>query len=159
MRRVLRVIFDFVTMASLLLFLVAALLWLKGESDSMSDPRAERDHAAWWHAARTVGHTRWQHDRPGLPAYSWGFSGVSGYAGSIPTTKEFTSIRWHRTTLEFRLSVFVILFGLLPGAWLVVRGGRRLRRWDRSFNGRCPDCGYDVRATPTRCPECGSALR
>jgi hypothetical protein len=31
------------------------------------------------------------------------------------------------------------------------RGRRRLLR------GRCPQCGYDLRATPGRCPECGTA--
>jgi hypothetical protein len=30
-----------------------------------------------------------------------------------------------------------------------VRADRRLRE------GRCPACGYDLRATPGRCPECG----
>ena len=31
------------------------------------------------------------------------------------------------------------------------------RRARRAREGRCPECGYDLRASPGRCPECGAA--
>jgi hypothetical protein len=43
-----------------------------------------------------------------------------------------------------------------PAALCLMRGAA-LRR--RRRKGRCPKCGYDLRATPERCPECGSASR
>jgi hypothetical protein len=33
---------------------------------------------------------------------------------------------------------------------------RKWVRQRRSTAGKCPSCGYDLRATPERCPECGT---
>jgi hypothetical protein len=50
-------------------------------------------------------------------------------------------------------SLFVPLI-VAPSLWF----GHRLRRRRRIASGRCPDCGYDLRASPGVCPECGLRL-
>jgi hypothetical protein len=54
-------------------------------------------------------------------------------------------------TWEIPLFVPVVGFAILPLVWLSGRlSSRRAAR-----RGRCPACGYDLRASPDRCPECG----
>lgn len=65
---------------------------------------------------------------------------------AAPNTMQGTAIilpHWQAATVA----------ALLPAVWWV---RRRVRRNRRLF-GRCPACGYDLRAMPDRCPECGAA--
>jgi hypothetical protein len=47
---------------------------------------------------------------------------------------------------------------LSAGAVAVVYMARRNRLKQRIKSGLCPNCGYDIRATPERCPECGGKI-
>jgi hypothetical protein len=56
--------------------------------------------------------------------------------------------------LYFRLWVVILIFAAYPGVVLV---SNRWRRWRRRGQGRCIQCGYDLRGTPSgRCSECGA---
>jgi hypothetical protein len=59
----------------------------------------------------------------------------------------------HRLIVVPYWSVSVLL-AVLPGVWVV----GRLRRRDRVEFGHCRQCGYDLRASPERCPECATAI-
>lgn len=58
-------------------------------------------------------------------------------------------IPWYSVTIPWRYPV--ILSSVLPALWILLK----LRRVRRHAQGRCTQCGYDLRATPNRCPECG----
>jgi hypothetical protein len=51
-----------------------------------------------------------------------------------------------------------LLAGLtaLPAAWWAARVLSRAKTVDRLRKGLCPNCAYDLRATPDVCPECGT---
>jgi hypothetical protein len=56
----------------------------------------------------------------------------------------------HRTVF---LGALVLPVGYLVA--LLIKGYRQAHVASRIRVGRCPRCGYDLRATPGRCPECG----
>lgn len=58
------------------------------------------------------------------------------------------------TGLGIYTGIAVMLMAFGPGVFMLyARRRRRLLGLDRI----CPQCGYDLRATPDRCPECGTA--
>lgn len=52
---------------------------------------------------------------------------------------------------------WAIVLPLAVVAILSIRSWWRGRRLNR--RGRCPGCGYDLRASPDRCPECGTPVQ
>ena len=84
----------------------------------------------------------------------WKHLGFEARTGDpLPSRFLGTSGGW----LRVRWPLIVAMWGILP-VLRIVREHRRKRAADRILHGRCPRCGYDVRATPHACPECGLTL-
>jgi hypothetical protein len=66
----------------------------------------------------------------------------------------YSSGRMSVRSIRFPYWFIVLLFAALPIVWLF----DRIRR-PAILHGKCPVCGYDLRATPDRCPECGTVSK
>ncbi len=88
----------------------------------------------------------------------------------VPASYGFQDRNWWRPYyFHYRTSAHDQIFLIVPH-WIVASSflllglpfalsWRRSRkaRW-RLKHSRCPNCGYDVRATPDHCPECGNSI-
>ena len=111
------------------------------------------EHGTGWRWKRKSARPEWL-DRE--PAYSWG-----PFHWDIHGWRR-TGIASKRRQIWANYWAAALVCGAWPG-WSLVTLGRgwvvRRRRW---WEGRCRNCGYDLRATPeggaellSRCPECG----
>ena len=90
-------------------------------------------------------YTRWR---------QWGFEHITFNTPFAPpgsSEGQIASIRFEAWMVPWW--PLFLAFTPLPAAKALTPLARRLRR---PRPGRCPQCGYDLRATPDRCPECGT---
>jgi hypothetical protein len=173
MKRLRRIIFNGLTVLSLLLCMATVVLWVR--SHGIADAISREDAAGSMLFGTTrgkcevvligalvgrhgTGLSRWAYSKsppsePGLgisspPEFDYRFARIVYIKG----TEQFLSYQMSYRMIIVPLWMLSVASLIIPACWLGVLL-HRIRRLQRV--GLCPSCGYDLRATPDRCPECG----
>ncbi|MCX5661914.1 MAG: hypothetical protein NTW19_19725 [Planctomycetota bacterium] len=166
-RRVICVIFNGLTLASILMFVVVAGLWARNISWATTE-RLWLVHLATTGPFTSVTDGEYVLFEDGLVTMGWSHIPISWSQRLTNCSVRHGSHRrtapstiWTPLAIggihasngdDFEVAIadwfLLFLFSILPLAWLV-----RHRR--RPQPGHCTRCGYDLRASPSACPECG----
>lgn len=170
---VIRRLFTFASMLSLLLCVATLILWVR--SESIRDSCGQQLGTRYWlirsGRGRIVVDIRF--NVPPHTHRTWMFesSPQSRHLLSIEERPrsfweangfsfQFQPYRWPDGRIDHDLKVltpwwtWAALFSLIPATSLWLAARRRPAR----PKGSCPNCGYDLRASKSRCPECGTPI-
>ena len=166
-----RRLLNLLTALSLLLFVAFAALWVRSMwAADVVTLQVDRsaDSCLWVYAEiHRNGMGVGTHRRPlreDSGRWEWQHGAARSYAGAgWAVGSAFNRVGFSCGTYDHRDHHIVAAcapFGfLLPAAAVLPAArfyaARRARRCKQT-QGRCVQCGYDLRATPTRCPECGT---
>ena len=173
-KRLTRILFNLADGVSLVLCATAVVLWVRSYSACDSVVRLSSStirefgasHGEFYVAVDGFFHPRvdvsdgaveWRKETPSVQDVS---AVISAYKENARGPKagffsgEVDDGPWRGSILFLPIPFVVVVLALLPVAAFLTRLRRR-RRARRRGAGRCPTCGYDLRATPDRCPECG----
>jgi hypothetical protein len=123
-----------------------------GRSNRWAPSRATSAYAAWAAGWVRAGHHAEFCNAAGIMAgraQGWDWASSLSVPAGVPRADR----RYYWLVLPCWMAA--TLFALLPAqrTWAMARHRSVARR---AKAGLCPECGYDLRATPDRCPECGT---
>ena len=160
-RRFFRIAFNALTVLSLVLAVLVAALWVRSYRwrESLNHSSALGALMVQWRLGTLEFYVSDEaSDRASTtftsskePGRAWGLEPKAGNAWGFG----FHGERW----FGYPLYVLAVPHWFLLSV-ACIAPGMRLTFWRRASRrravGRCPSCGYDLRATPDRCPECGA---
>jgi hypothetical protein len=174
MKRSARILLNAITALSLILFVATVVLWVRSfwtvdfllwrsggyASVSVSVCRGSLDVMRAESISGAFEHVRVAPHAAACPRWAsaaglrWSAAGFAFYSEADVSPLEGgpgrKSVPFHELLVP--MWAIVAAGALLPSGWTLGRARRR----HRSRRGKCPVCGYDLRATPDRCPECGT---